>query len=350
MYADDKGNIAYWHGNFIPIRDQHFDWELPVDGSISATEWKGVHALNEILQTYNPKQGWVQNCNSTPFSVSGLNSIAKNNYPAYMAPDGENFRSLLAIKEMEKENSFTLDRLIALGYNHYLGLFDSLLPPLVQAYDSLPANDLSRSVLKEPVEMLRSWDKQSSVSSVATTLAIEWASYLINSSYYAVTHEKASHQVSLFSSYINNTPDEKKLEMLKEVVTGLEKAYGTWKIPWGDVNRYQRPAAGESFNDNKPSMPVGMASSIFGSLPSFEAVWQNTNKGYGTAGNSFVAAVEFGKKVKAKSIVTGGQFFDPASKHFTDQAAMYIEGKFKDVFFYKEDVLKNAERTYHPGE
>ena len=93
-----------------------------------------------------------------------------------------------------------------------------------------------------------------------------------------------------------------------------------------------------------------MASAFFGSLPAFEAVWQKTNKGYGTAGNSFVAAVEFGNRVKAKSIITGGQYFDPASKHFTDQAAMYIEGKFKDVLFYKEDVIKNAERTYKPGE
>ena len=29
---------------------------------------------------------------------------------------------------------------------------------------------------------------------------------------------------------------------------------------------------------------------------------------------------------------------------------MYSTGEFKDVLFYKEDVLKHVERKYHPGE
>ena len=352
MYADDKGNIAYWHGNFIPKRNPQYNWALPVDGSVSSTEWKEVHHINEIVQTHNPKQGWVQNCNSTPFSVSGINSINKNDYPEYMAPDGENFRSLLAIKEIEKENSFTIDKLVALGYNHYLGIFDSLLPPLLQAYNSLPLSDPYRASLKEPINILRSWDKKSSVSSVATTLAVEWGYHLINSNYYQMTGAKSTNQVSLFTSFAKNTPSKKKLEMLQAVVAGLEKAYSTWKVPWGDINRYQRINGNidQKFDDSKPSMPVGMASALFGSLPAYETVWNETRKGYGVAGNSFVAAIEFGEKIKAKSIITGGQYFDPASKHFTDQAAMYIEGRFKDVLFYKEDVMKHAERRYHPGE
>src|SRR6185437_8216967 len=115
-------------------------------------------------------------------------------------------------------------------------------------------------------------------------------------------------------------------------------------------NRYQRPADG-IFDDAKPSLPVGLASSLFGSIPSFASSrFTNTDRRYGVAGNSFVACVEFGKKIKAKSIVTGGQSFDPSSKHYTDQAQMFIDGNFKDIFFYKEDVLKHVERTYHPGD
>ena len=75
-----------------------------------------------------------------------------------------------------------------------------------------------------------------------------------------------------------------------------------------------------------------------------------TKKRYGYNGNSFVCAVEFGLKVKAKSLLAGGNSGDPKSKHFTDQAKMYQKGQFKEVLFYKEDVEKMAERTYHPGE
>jgi acyl-homoserine lactone acylase PvdQ len=137
--------------------------------------------------------------------------------------------------------------------------------------------------------------------------------------------------------------------MLAELVDGLKNSLGTWKVKWGDVNRYQRPAKAYQFDDSRPSFAVGLASAYYGSLPAYEVAWGKSNKAYGIAGNSFVAAVEFGDRVKAKSIVTGGQSFEPSSKHFTDQADMYIEGKFKDVFFYREDLSKNAERSYHPG-
>ena len=76
----------------------------------------------------------------------------------------------------------------------------------------------------------------------------------------------------------------------------------------------------------------------------------NTKKRYGYNGNSFICAVEFGPKIKAKSLLAGGNSGDPNSKHFFDQAKMYQNAQFKDVLFYKEDVQKNAEKTYHPGE
>jgi acyl-homoserine lactone acylase PvdQ len=74
VYADAEGNIAYWHGNRIPKRDTKYDWKKAVDGSTSATEWKGYHKINETVLSINPPNGWLQNCNSTPFTVAGANS------------------------------------------------------------------------------------------------------------------------------------------------------------------------------------------------------------------------------------------------------------------------------------
>lgn len=352
LYADNKGNIAYWHGNFIPVRNPQFDWSLPVDGSTSITEWKGVHDIDEIVHFNNPKQGWLQNCNSTPYSAAGINSLAKNSYPTYMAPDGENFRSLLAMKELQKENSFTADKLISLGYNNYLPAFDSLLPPLFKAYEALSLTNPIRQTLKEPIAILKLWDKKSTISSVATTIAVEWGLTLLQYNYQNITEGPAMDQVNLFASFAKETSPAIMLSMLSNVVEGLNKYYGTWKMPWGDINRYQRNngSINQNFSDADESLPVGIASALFGSLPSFETSWSGTKRGYGIAGNSFVAVVEFGQKIRAKSIVTGGQSFQPGSKHFTDQAQMFINGEFKEVFFYKEDVLKHAERTYHPGE
>ena len=112
-YADAQGNIAYWHGNRIPKRDTSFDFSKPVDGSITATEWKGYHPIHETVYILNPANGWLQNCNSTPFTVAGINSPQKENYPKYMAPDGENFRGINAVRVLAEGNAYTLDKVIA---------------------------------------------------------------------------------------------------------------------------------------------------------------------------------------------------------------------------------------------
>lgn len=350
MYADGKGIIAYWHGNFIPKRNPSYDWAKPVDGGTSKTGWNGAHSLNEIVHVENPTQGFIQNCNSTPFSACGINTINSKIYPVYMAPDGENFRSLLAIKELEKENDYTIDKMIALGYSHYLSAFDSLLPPLFIAFDKLTANHSLQKELREPIALLKKWNKQSDVSSSATTLAIEWAYHLIRKEGTQLSDEAMSHQTKWITALARNTQPENLLNYLKDIIASLQKAYGTWQMPWGEVNRYQRTTNGKAFDDDEASLPVGMASAFFGSLPSFEPAWYKTTKGYGYAGNSFVAAVEFGDRIKAKAVIPGGQSFNPASKHFNDQAQLYINGRLRDVFFYREDVEKNKEKVYRPGD
>jgi acyl-homoserine-lactone acylase len=347
VYADDKGNIVFWYGNFMPKRDPKLDWTQPVDGSTSATEWKGLHPLNEIVQVTNPVTGWIQNCNSTPFTSSGASSPDKNKYPAYMAPDGENFRAITAINLFKDAKNVSMDAMIAKGYDRYLAIFDVLLPPLFEAYNK--ATDEDKARLSEPIKLLQQWDKRSAMQSVATSVAVEWGNRFILSMPKAASSEEATYQTERIKTTLTKTSGKQLLDMLTSSLNSLQSRYGNWKTEWGDINRYQRPVVAGAFDDSAPSIPVGQVSSAFGQLPSFVSRAVDTKKRYGYSGNSFIAVVEFGPKVKARSIITGGQSFDPKSKHFTDQADGYLNGNFKDVLFYKTDVLKNAERTYHPG-
>ena len=349
VFADDKGNIAYWHGNFMPRRNPKFDWSMPVDGATTETDWKGIHPLDEIIHLYNPESGWIQNCNSTPFTASGESGPKKEDYPTYMAPEGQNGRAVNAARLLSKAKNVTLDSIIKIGYNTYLSAFDVLLPPLFKAYDELSTNEALKKELEQPISQLKEWDKNASASSVATTLAIEWATKLATKIPVAKTPEAATNAIGNFQRMAEMISANEKLLLLAETLKDLEKLYGKWNVAWGDVNRYQR-TANNVFDDNAPSLPVGLGPGTWGSLPSFASRRFNTKSRYGYSGNSFIAAVEFGKKLKAKTIVTGGESFDPSSKHYTDQAQGYIDGKFKDVNFYKADVLKKAERTYHPGE
>jgi acyl-homoserine lactone acylase PvdQ len=348
VYADDKGNIAFWYGNFMPKRDANIDWTLPVDGTTEATEWKGLHTIDEIVHVYNPESGWIQNCNSTPFASSGMSSPDEKNYPAYMAPNGQNYRAVNAIRLLGGDSKkLSLDELIAKGYDHYLAAFDVLLPPLFNAFNK--ADDSVRRKLYEPIAELKKWDKRTAANSIASTLAIEWGTLMLRELPPAKTYEASIYQTERVKAMLATMPDARLLMLFRQTIADLNQRYGKWSVNWGDINRYQRPADGHTFNDKEPSLPVGLTSSAFGQLPSFVSRTVNTKKRYGYSGNSFIAAVEFGKRIKAKTVITGGQSFDPASNHFNDQAEMYIDGKFKDVLFYKADVLKHAEKTYHPG-
>lgn len=349
VFADNKGNIAYWHGNFIPKRDANLDWASPVDGTISSTEWKGLHSVEESVHIYNPVSGWIQNCNSTPFTAAGASSPKKENYPVYMAPDGENFRALTAAKVLSQGKNYTIDKVITSGYDNYLSAFEVLIPPLIAAFEK--NDNPAFADLAKPIELLKKWDYRSGVSSMATTLAVEWAQKLNSRIQKVYINPGEADQVLSAKRFANTATADQLLQPLHTVILDLTKKFGTWEVAWGDINRFQRLSSdiNDKFDDNQPSIPVGFASALWGQLPSFNSRSAGTNKRYGYSGNSFICAVEFGPRIKAKSLLAGGESgTDP--KHFTDQAEMYASGKFKDVLFYKEDVLKHAERTYHPGQ
>ncbi|HTL09163.1 MAG TPA: penicillin acylase family protein [Chitinophagaceae bacterium] len=356
VYADAEGNIAYWHGNFIPVRDTRYNWSRPVDGTTPAMEWKGLHPVGESVHVYNPANGWLQNCNSTPFTVAGANSPKKDNYPAYMAPDAENYRGINAVRVLAAEKSYTLDKVIAAGYNRTLSAFEDLVPALLKAFDSRRTeNDSLSSLLQGPVAVLRAWDFRCADTSVATTLAIEWAQRLlptVSKTYFSDPYT-VFDLVAAVRKFAANAPAADLLQPFAATIRDLQQKQGSWQVAWGSINRFQRISADidQVYDDSKPSLPVAFASSLWGMLPSYNAnYYPGTSKRYGVNGNSFICAVEFGKRIKAKSLLAGGESGDPASPHFNDQLAMYAKGQFKEVFFYKEDVLKHAEKTYHPGD
>jgi acyl-homoserine lactone acylase PvdQ len=350
VFADDKGNIAYWHGNFIPKRDARLNWSKVVDGTTSATEWKGLHRVEETIHLYNPSTGWIQNCNSTPFTASGEQSPKKQNYPTYMAPDGENFRGINAVRVLGKENKFTLDKLIAAGYDTYLAAFEILIPALISAYEK--TNDTTYAALKEPISVLKQWDYRVAESSVATALAIEWAQLLSSSIRKVYVDDGEADQVLATKHFADSASAKTLLTPLLSVVNTLMQKFGKWDVAWGDMNRFQRVSndVPQRYSDEQESAPIAFASALWGMLPAYNSnYFSGTKKRYGTSGNSFVCAVEFGKRLKAKSLLAGGVSGDVKSPHFNDQLLMYTKGQFKDVLFYKEDVVKHAEKIYQPG-
>lgn len=354
VYADSKGNIAYWHGNFMPRRDTSYDWSMPVDGTTTVTEWQGLHEVEQTVHIYNPASGWIQNCNSTPFTAAGLSSPVRGDYPRYMAPDGENFRGINAARILGADKNYTIDKVIAKGYNRFLPAFEIIIPSLHKAYSSISNQDDRRRTMKDPVALLSSWDYRCGGNSIATTLAVFWGEELLSNILATDSGRETSEDFTMKTKKFAETASATLLlNALQNAMQRLEKDFGTWRIEWGNINRFQR-ISGEiqqQYADDKPSFPVPFVSATWGMLPAYHSsTMPNTKKRYGLHGNSFICAVEFGEKIKAKSLLAGGESGHPGSKHFNDQGAMYAQGKFKDVLYYKEDVMKHKESKYHPGE
>ncbi len=351
VYADSDGNIAYYHGNFVPVRDTSFDWNSPLDGSNPATEWRGLHTVDEIIHLVNPQNGWIQNTNNWPFTAAGEFSPRAEEYPPYMANNSENPRGVHAVRVLQDRTDFTVDRLIEAAYEPTLTAFEDLIPKLLltTAVDNQGDQPVSiQSDTLEYINLLRGWDYKYSLESTATTLAVYWGQALMNE----VSADAAAADINIYEYMANNASSAEKLRTLRSAAEQLETDFGDWQVPWGDVNRYQRLNGDivQDFDDNAASLPVAFASSRWGSLASFGSrTYPGTKKMYGTSGNSFVAAVEFGDKITAKAITVGGLNNDPDSPHFDDQAEMYTKGEFRDVLFYKEDIEANLEREYTPG-
>ena len=348
IFASADGDIAYFHANFIPKRDPKLDWSKPVDGSNPATEWGALMSVEESPFVHNPTTGWVFNTNDWPYSAAGPDSPKEKSYPLYVDAGGENARGIHAIRVLDGRKDFTLGGLLSAAFDSYLTAFDVLLPPLVQAYDRTPAGNPVRAKLAEQIDSLRKWDRRWSATSAPTSLAVFWGDEITR----RVRLDASEESMNVDTYIAERTTPAQLLDALAAASDSLTADFGSWKTPWGNINRFQRlnDDITPHFDDAGASIPVPFTSSRWGSLASFGArPYPNTKKWYGTSGNSFVAVVEFGDSVRARAVTAGGESGDPKSKHFNDQAERYATGNLRDVYFYPNQLKGHIERQYSPG-
>jgi acyl-homoserine-lactone acylase len=347
LFADSKGEIAYLHPQFVPIRDDRFDYTRAVDGSNPATDWKGLHTLATLPSVINPRIGWAKNTNNWPWTAAGPDSPKAANFPRYMDQAGENARGVHADMLLADRRDFTPERLIAAAYDSYLPAFATLIPQLITAYDALPATDPARAKLADPIAALKGWDYRWGATSEATSLAVFWGDVLWSE----VGPFAQAERINVPDYIAKRVSPATKLAALGTAVDRLTQDFGGWRVPWGQINRFQRidDSIEPHFDDKKPSIAVPFTSAQWGSLASFGAKrYPNTRNYYGSSGNSFVAVVEFGPRVRAWAVTAGGESGNPTSPHFNDQAQRYADGRLRPVYFYPEDLSAHVERRYHP--
>ncbi len=351
IFADAAGNIAYWHADWIPRRSDQFNWFKPVDGSNPATAYHGLLTLAQTPHLLNPPNGWLYNSNNWPWSAAGRYSPKRRDFPRYVDHGTEESpRGYHALRLFTGSKNWTMASLLAAGFDSYLPAFARLIPRLLRAYDALPAASPLRPRLAAPVTVLRGWNYRWGFHSVATSLAVFWGA----DAWRRLGPAARAARLSVEDYVAGRASNAELLASLSAAVARLTSDFGSWQTPWGNINRYQRlddSIAHPHFSDARPSLPVPFTSSIWGSLAAYGShPFPNTKRWYANFGNSFVAVVEFGPRVKAWAVSTGGESGNPRSPHFSDQAVRYVTGNLRPVYFYPDQLAGHIERRYHPGQ
>jgi acyl-homoserine-lactone acylase len=349
IYADRTGKIFYVHGNAMPKRRPGFDWAKPVDGRVSETEWEGYHKLEELPNRLNPPAGYLQNCNSTPFLMTGgKGNPERGRYPAYMVPEEDTARARSSRRILEGRRRFSFDEWTVAATDTTVEEAAKGIEELAAEWEILKREDEARAEQIKPALLeLKAWDRVARIDSVPATLFLLWFERMRNG--------RGSDLGIMLRGEAGSVgrPEERflRLKALEEVVGGLQRDYNDWHVPWGEINRLQRVDTGgtQPFNDLDPSYPVAGGPGAAGVVFTYNT---RPEKGqirrYGISGNTFVAVAEFGPQLRARSILVFGQTADPDSPHFFDQAELYSTGRFKTVRFTLAEIRADLEREYRP--
>ncbi|MCY7339959.1 MAG: penicillin acylase family protein [Sphingomonas bacterium] len=351
LFADASGTIAYLHPQFVPLRDDHFDYRGPVDGSDPRADWTGLTPISALPMVVNPASGFVYNSNDAPWSAAGRATLKASAFPRYMDQWGANARTEHALALLSGTRKFSAAGLIAAAYDPALPGFERILPGLLRAYDGLGRADPRRRTLAAPIALLRKWDRRWGKDSEAQSLAIHWGETLWRE---VMGKDKPSNGAEVAYSRMVAAAPVRQLAALDSAIGKMRGLYGGWRVAWGSINRFQRNDGRilQAFDDRKPSLAVGFPSADWGTLASFGArTYPGAKRRYGTSGNSFVAVVELGPDgPRAFAVTAGGVNGDPASPHFADQAQDYADGRLSPVPFAKAEVDAATRERYHPGE
>lgn len=340
MYADTKGNIGYVRNGCTPIRPEGYDWTAPVPGNTSATKWKGMHPIEDLVQIKNPAKGYMQNCNISPAKMMVDSPMTKDKYPRYIFNVAEwerNPRGDRATMLLEENSSVTKEDAKKYAMDVYEMLAKPWQKALKEAVDAAGKERWKNAELSKAAETLLAWDGEYAVDAKAAVLFKEWRGKTANKpEFLAIAENKklgAEQQMQL-------------LDFLETTIGELKQKYGKWDVAWGDVYKIGRggklyPMAGADYGNRRD---VHNYAETLLSI-SYKENPEKAGEYVAFKGSMSMILMFFHPDgIESYSACAWGQSGRPESQHYVDQSEkLFSKRQLKPTFWKKEDLLKNLE-------
>jgi acyl-homoserine-lactone acylase len=326
VYADDAGNISYLFAGNVPVRKEG-DWQYwrgPVDGSRSSLIWNRTHPYEDLPKLLNPRTGFLQNANDPPWICTYPSLLNPAKYPAYMSPRWMDMRPQHAVNMIRRDSSITFDELVAIKHNTRLETADRFLDDLLAAAEQYPDTAATKAAA-----VLKQWDRSADASSNGYILFTRWYDKL----------DESMFRVPFDPARPIETPDGLKdpagaVKLLAAAAGEVQQQFGRLDEPWGSMAR---------FRANGQDYPANGGAGDYGIFRVINFMPERDGKFTAAGGDSYVAVVSFGKKLKAQVLLSYGNATQPGSRHTGDQLQLLSEKKLRTAWLEKEEILKHLE-------
>lgn len=326
MIGTVDGDIYYQRTGKVPIRAEGTDSSRPIPGHLSKNDWKGIHPAEDLVQVTNPPQGYMQNCNVSPFAMMKNSPMRLADYPAYVygAPEmPAHQRAAMALEVLDRDSSFTVEEALDLAMNTEVYNADKWQARLNQAWEKKPSSDADTVRVHA---LISGWDRHSRPESTGAMAYKYWKDSL---------PEDARKGDRMGDPPPESLTDEEALAALEAAAKKLQDDFGKLEVAFGEVYRVGREGGKETW-------PVGGGNPGSGMATPRNISFKKGKDGkfIGSGGQTATQVIQLTKPPKSWTVIPLGESDHPESGHWDDQAQkLFSQGKLKPSYFMDEKGL-----------
>jgi len=314
----------------MPKRHEGVDYSKVVRSNSDKTLWSEFHDVQDLIQTGNPKSGWVFNTNNNPAHATEKSEWQSlDDYPSYfgVTDNGENNRAERFLELMREPASekMSFERMKKMKFDYEFPACGAFQNSIENLFHVNP-NDYPE--LAPLITVINEWDKRGNKDNP-------------NAGAWMITFQKVFSMMGFSDGEFKRAvtiPDTTYIKALRWAKNQIDTHYGG-KIPkLGEVQRHVRgdvnlPLAG---------FPDALAAN-------YNEEWKDGRYKPWVA-DSYVHFVKWkdGKLVRMETLHPFGASNRPDSPHYTDQMQLYADQNTKTMTLDKAKIMAEAKSVYHP--